>query len=217
MHVLPTAAGDEIQNLDGLVGVAARVIQALGEFGVGLLTLIETVFPPIPSELVLPLAGFLASQGAMNLVLVIITATVGAWLGAVILYALARKLGHDCSVRLLSKLPLVDADDFEKSTEWFRRHGGASVFFGRLVPGVRSLVSLPAGAEGMPFWRFTLFTVLGSALWNGLLIGLGAALGSQYELIDRYSSVLDYVVIAVVVAVIGWLVVRRIRRARAAQ
>lgn len=206
------AAGDEIEKLDGLVGIAARVIQALGEWGVGALTLIETVFPPIPSEVVLPLAGFLASQGAMNIVLVVITATLGAYLGALVLYGLGARLGHDRSVRMLAKLPLVDRDDFEKSADWFSRHGGRSVFFGRLVPGVRSLVSLPAGSERMPLWRFSLLTILGSALWNGLLIGLGAALGSQYELIDRYAGVLDWIVIAVLAGVVAWLVVRRIRR-----
>lgn len=208
------AAGDEIEKLDGLVGIAARVIQALGEWGVGALTLIETVFPPIPSEVVLPLAGFLASQGAMNIVLVVITATLGAYLGALVLYGLGAKLGHDRSVRMLAKLPLVDREDFEKSADWFSRHGGRSVFFGRLVPGVRSLVSLPAGSERMPLWRFSLLTVLGSALWNGLLIGLGAALGSQYELIDRYAGVLDWIVIAVLAGVVIWLVIRRIRRSR---
>lgn len=207
---------DEIQQLDGLVGIAARVIDALGEVGVGVLTLVETIFPPIPSEVVLPLAGFLASLGSMNIVLALIAATLGAYLGALILYALGAKLGLDRSVRLLSKLPLVDAEDFEKSAAWFSRHGRSSVFFGRLIPGVRSLVSLPAGATRMPIWQFSLFTALGSALWNGLLIGLGAALGSQYELIDQYSGVLDYIVIAVVVGIVVWLVVRRIRRRRRA-
>ncbi len=211
------ASGSDIQELDGLVGVAARVIDALGEVGVGLLTLIETVFPPIPSEVVLPLAGFLASRGAMNLVLVIATSTGGAYLGALVLYELGRRLGHDRSIRLLSRLPLVDREDFERSSAWFSRHGGASVFFGRLIPGVRSLVSIPAGSERMPLWRFSLFTLAGTLLWNGLLIGLGAALGSQYALIDRYSSVLDWVVVGVIAALLILLVVRRIRRAREAR
>ncbi|MET0304306.1 MAG: DedA family protein [Microbacteriaceae bacterium] len=207
---------DEIQQLDGLVGIAARVIDALGEVGVGVLTFVETIFPPIPSEVVLPLAGFLSSLGGMNIVLALIAATLGAYLGALVLYALGAKLGLDRSVRLLSKLPLVDAEDFEKSAEWFSRHGRSSVFFGRLIPGVRSLVSLPAGATRMPIWQFSIFTALGSALWNGLLIGLGAALGSQYELIDQYSHVLDYIVIAVIIGIVVWLVVRRIRRRRRA-
>jgi len=210
------AEGDaaDAQHLDGLVGVAARVIDALGEWGVGLLTLTETVFPPIPSEIVLPLAGFLASLGSMNLVLVMVTATLGAYLGALVLYALGAKLGVERAIRLLAKLPLVDREDFERSSDWFARHGGRSVLFGRLIPGVRSLVSIPAGAQRMPLWRFSLFTIVGSAAWNALLVGLGAALGSQYELIDEWSGVLDWVVIAAVAGVVVWLVVRRIRRAR---
>ncbi|TPW73536.1 DedA family protein [Schumannella sp. 10F1B-5-1] len=204
-------------DLDGLVGVAARVIDALGEAGVGLLTLVETVFPPIPSEVILPLAGFLASLGAMNLALVLIAATAGSYLGALVLYALGARLGLDRAIGLLARLPLVDREDFEKSSDWFRRHGGRSVLFGRLIPGVRSLVSIPAGAQRMPLWRFSLFTIVGSAVWNSLLVGLGAALGSQYELIDEWSGVLDWVVIAAVVGGVAWLVVRRIRRSRAAR
>lgn len=213
MHGL-TTGGDSIENLDGLVGVAARVIAALGEVGVGLLTIIETVFPPIPSEIVLPLAGFLAQQGSMNLALVIVTATLGAYLGGVLLYWLGRTIGTERVVRQLSKLPLVDRDDFDKATEWFRRHGKSAVFFGRLVPGVRSLISLPAGAERMGFLMFSALTIAGSGLWNGILIGAGAALGTQYELVDQYAQFLDYAIYAVLGALLAWLIVRRVLRAR---
>lgn len=206
-----------LDQLGGLVGVSARLMDAIGEPGVGVLILVETVFPPIPSEIVLPLAGFLSSIGRMNVVLAIIAATVGSYFGALVLYGLAVRLGHDRSVRLLARLPLVDAEDFERSSAWFRRHGNLSVLFGRLIPGVRSLVSLPAGAERMPLWRFSLFTILGSAAWNGLLIGLGAALGSQYNLIDRYSGVLDWLAIAAIVGFLAFLVIRRVRRHRAAR
>lgn len=196
------------------MGIAADVLAALGEIGVGLLTLIETVFPPIPSEVILPLSGFLAYRGEMNVILVVISATIGSYLGALVLYWLGRKFGEERSIRLLSKLPLVDRTDFEKAAEWFGRHGRSAVFFGRLIPGVRSLISLPAGARGMPIGSFSLFTIAGSLLWNGALIAAGFALGTQYELIDQYSHVLDYIVIAAVVAFVGWLVVRRIRRVR---
>ena len=215
MGVGPLLAQQDAAQLGGLVGLAAWVMSAIGEAGVGVLTLIETVFPPIPSEIILPLAGFLSATGSMNLTLAILAATVGSYLGALVLYALGARLGHERSVRLLSKLPLVDAEDFEKAARWFRRHGGRSVLLGRLVPGVRSVISLPAGAERMPLLRFSLFTLLGSAVWNGLLIGLGALLGTQYELVNRYSRVLNWTVVAVLIAVVVWLVVRRIRRARA--
>ncbi|MFD1715939.1 DedA family protein [Amnibacterium flavum] len=215
LTTLAAASGGGTDDLGGLVGVAARVIRALGEVGVGLLTLAETIFPPIPSEVVLPLAGFLSQRGDMNIVFVFISATLGAYLGALLLYWLGRRIGEERSIRLLSKLPLVDRDDFERAAGWFSRHGKSAVFFGRLLPGVRSLISLPAGAAKMSLVVFSVFTIAGSALWNALLIGLGALLGTQYELIDQYSWVLDVLVYAAIAGVIGWLVIRRIRRGRA--
>ncbi len=199
-------------DLGGILGFVTSLISALGEWGVGLATLLETVFPPIPSEIVLPLAGFLASQGAMSVPLVIVTSTVGAYAGALILYWLGAALGLERSIAILSRLPLVDRDDFERAVGWFSRHGRSAIFFGRLIPGVRSLISLPAGAARMPIGVFSVFTVAGSAVWNGLLIVLGLALGSQYELIDRYSHYLDYAVYAVVAALVIALVVRAVRR-----
>ena len=203
-----------VEELTGVVGFAARSVDALGEWGVGLFTLIETVFPPLPSELILPLAGFLSRLGSMNLVLVYFTSTLGAYAGALLLYWLGAKLGLERSIRWLSRLPLVDRQDFEKAADWFGRHGRSAVFFGRLLPGVRSLISLPAGAQKMNLPIFSAFTLLGSGLWNGLLIGLGALLGSQYRLIDEYSRFLNYAVYAAVAAVIGWLIRRRVGQRR---
>lgn len=176
-------AAGSTDNLTGLVGMAARAIEQLGEWGVGAFTLAETVLPPIPSEVILPLAGYLAKQGSLNLVLVFVTSTLGAYLGALFLYWLGARLGLERSIRGLSKLPLVDRDDFERAAAWFRRHGRSSIFFGRLLPGIRSLISLPAGASGMPLGTFSLYTLAGSGLWNGALIGLGYLLGTQYRLI----------------------------------
>lgn len=205
-----------IGELGGIVGFAGTLIAAIGEWGVGLFTLLETVFPPIPSEVILPLAGFLAQQGELNLPLVVVTSVLGAYVGALLLYWLGAALGQERAIRWLAKLPLVDRDDFVRASEWFSRHGRAAVFFGRLIPGVRSLISLPAGASRMHLLTFSAFTIAGSTLWNGLLIGLGAALGTQYELIDRYSAFINYVVYAAIAGVVVWLVVRRIRRRRAA-
>lgn len=202
-------------QLGGLLGFASTLISAIGEWGVGLLVLLETVFPPIPSEVILPLAGFLASQGSLNLVLVIITATIGGYVGALILYGLGFALGRERAIRLLAKLPLVDRSDFESSADWFDRHGKPAVLFGRLIPGVRSLISLPAGAARMNLLVFSALTLLGSAVWNALLVGAGSLLGRQYELVERYSSVLNYLVYAVLAGIVVWLIVRRVRRRRA--
>ncbi|GAA1432649.1 hypothetical protein GCM10009616_22610 [Microlunatus lacustris] len=204
-------------ELTGLLGWAERVITALGEWGVGLLVLLETVFPPLPSEVILPLAGFLTSQGAISLPLVVATATAGAWLGALLLYGLGARLGLDRSIRVLARLPLVDREDFERASAWFDRHGRASIFFGRLIPGVRSLISLPAGAARMSLITFSLFTVAGSGVWNTLLIGAGAALGGSYATVAEYADLLNYLVYAALALLVVWLVVRRVRRGRAQQ
>ncbi|PRB36079.1 DedA family protein [Arthrobacter sp. MYb23] len=204
-----TAAADE---LTGIVGIAAQVIEALGEWGVGLLTLLETVFPPIPSEVILPLAGFLTQQGGINLILVFVTSTLGAYAGAMLLYWLGYKVGLERSIKLLSKLPLVDREDFEKAAEWFERHGKSAIFFGRLLPGVRSLISLPAGAERMNLVTFSIFTVAGTGVWNALLIGAGALLGQQYHLVDQYSRFLNYAVYAGLAAFVVWLIIRRVKK-----
>jgi membrane protein DedA with SNARE-associated domain len=203
------------QELGGILGWAQSVIEALGAWGVGFLVLLETVFPPIPSEAILPLAGYLTKQGTLNLPLVVIASTLASYLGALALYGLGAALGLERSIRVLSKVPLLDRDDLEKASEWFHRHGRGSVFFGRLIPGVRSLISLPAGADRMNLVGFSVATIAGSGIWNGLLIGLGAALGDQHQLVERYSQYLNYAIYAALAALVVWLIVRRVRRRRA--
>ena len=198
-------------ELKGLAGWAARLMGSLGEWGVGLFTLLETVFPPLPSEVILPLAGYLTQQGDLNVVLVVLTSTLGSYLGALLLYWLGATVGLERSIRGLSRLPLVERRDFERAVKWFSRHGRSSIFFGRLIPGVRSLISLPAGTTRMPLPTFTLFTVAGTLVWSTVLIALGAALGTQYELVERYSQYLNYAVYAAVAVGIALLVVRRVR------
>jgi membrane protein DedA with SNARE-associated domain len=210
--VLTSSPGD----LTGLSGFVADVIAALGAWGVGALTFVETVFPPIPSEVVLPLAGFLAAQGRMPLVAVLVAATVGSVLGALLLYAAGARLGAERSARLIGRVPLMEESDARRAQEWFERHGRSPVFLGRLVPGVRSLISLPAGTSRMPLPTFLLYTTAGSALWNGLLVGAGVVLGSQWERVSGYADVLDKVVIAVVAVLVVTAVVRRLRRRTAA-
>ncbi|TFB56038.1 DedA family protein [Cryobacterium tagatosivorans] len=205
-----------VGDLPGLVGVAVRLVERLGEWGVGLFTLAETVFPPLPSEVILPLAGFLGQQGELNGALLVVTSTLGAYLGALLLYGLGARLGLERSIRWLAKLPLVDRDDWDRAARWFGRHGRSAVFFGRLVPGIRSLVSLPAGAARMNLASFSIFTIAGSAIWNTFLILLGAALGTQYELVARYALYLNYVLYAAIIGVVVWLVLRRMRGRRAA-
>jgi membrane protein DedA with SNARE-associated domain len=189
-------------------------MDGLGALGVGLAILLETVIPPIPSEVVLPVAGFLAQTGRMNVVAVFLAATLGSLAGAALLYQLGRWLGPERSRTALGRLPLVDVEDVEKTFAWFARHGRAAVLVGRLVPVVRSFVSVPAGVVRMPWPQFLLYTAIGSALWNGALIGAGMALGTQYDLVESYVGYLDHALVAAVVAAFGWAVVRHVRRRR---
>jgi membrane protein DedA with SNARE-associated domain len=188
------------------------LMDALGAPGVGLAILLETVVPPIPSEVVLPLAGYLAQTGRMGLLAAFLCATAGSLLGAAFLYQLGRWLGPERSRRWLDRLPLVDTADVEKAFRAFERHGRTAVLVGRLVPVVRSFISVPAGVVRMPWPQFLLYTALGSAVWNGALIGAGVALGTQYELVERYVGLLDYALVAAVVGFLGWILVRHLRR-----
>jgi membrane protein DedA with SNARE-associated domain len=189
-------------------------MDSLGALGVGLAILAETVIPPIPSEVVLPIAGYLAQTGRMHVVAVFLAATLGSLVGAALLYELGRVLGPERSRRVLGRLPLVDVEDVEKTFAWFERHGRSAVLIGRLVPVVRSFVSVPAGVVRMPWPQFLLYTAIGSALWNGLLIGAGMALGTQYEVVESYVGYLDWVLVAAAVGAVGWALVRHVRRRR---
>jgi membrane protein DedA with SNARE-associated domain len=199
-------------DLTGVTGLFASLIEAMGEVGVGLLTLLETLVPPVPSEVVLPLAGFLAQQGRLALLLVLVTSTAGSLVGAWIFYGLGARLGLERSLALVARLPLVDRKDLDKASDWFHRHGRGSVFFGRFVPGVRSLISLPAGAQRMPLVPFTVATTIGSAIWNAALVGAGYALGTQWDLVGRYVSTASNIVIAGLVVLTLAVLVRRAHR-----
>ena len=203
-----------VGQLHGLAGWVASVIDALGEFGVGLLVALENLIPPIPSEIVLSLAGYLAAQGKVNLVLVLIAATAGSVVGALVLYWLGRVVGEDRLRRWLDHIPLVDSDDLNTADKWFERHEKAAVLVGRCAPVVRSLVSIPAGANRMPLGQFTLFTALGSGVWNALFVGAGYLLGERWQEVERYSNWFNYAILAFfVVTVAGW-VIKKVRKRR---
>lgn len=204
----------DLGELGGLTGWTASVIESLGELGVGLLVALENLLPPIPSEVVLSMAGYLAGAGRVNLVLVTIAATAGSVLGALALYWLGYALGEDRLRRWLDRIPLVDAEDLDKADRWFERHERSAVLFGRCAPVVRSLVSIPAGANRMPLGLFTLLTAIGSGVWNTIFVGGGYALGSRWQQLERYSNWLDWAVAVVfAVMVVSW-VAKKLRRRR---
>ena len=193
----------------------ASVIDSLGEVGVGLLTALENLIPPIPSEVVLSMAGYLASEGRVNVVLVTIAATIGSVVGALALYWLGYRVGEERLRRWLDRIPLVDADDLDTADRWFEKHARSAVLFGRMAPVVRSLISIPAGANHMPLGQFTLLTALGSGIWNTLFVGGGYALGSRWQRLEEYSSYLNYAIIAFFVVTIVWWAAKKLRKRRA--
>ncbi|WP_307861515.1 DedA family protein [Nocardioides xinjiangensis] len=181
------------------------VMRTVGSPGVGLATALETVFPPVPSELVLPLAGYTASQGHYGLLAAILWATAGSLAGALVLYWLGAAWGLERTCALADRIPLMRAADVRKAVAWFGDHGRAAVLLGRLVPGVRSLVSIPAGVDRMPLATFCLFTTIGSLAWNSALILAGYELGAQWHLVESYvgpASNVVYVLVAVVLVVV---------------
>ncbi|MCA2213472.1 DedA family protein [Jidongwangia harbinensis] len=208
-------AETDLAQLGGLTGWVASVIQSLGEVGVGLLVALENLIPPIPSEIVLSMGGYLASEGAVNVVGVWVAATLGSVLGALALYGLGYGLGEDRLRRWLDRIPLVDSDDLDTADNWFERHAKSAVLFGRMAPVVRSLVSIPAGANHMRVGLFTLLTAIGSGVWNLLFVGGGYALGSQWQQVEQYSRYFDYAIWAFFAIAIGSWVVKKLRKRRA--
>ena len=206
----------DLGQLTGLTGWVASVIESFGEVGVGLLVALENLIPPIPSEIVLSLAGYLASEGRVGLVLVLVAATAGSVLGALALYWLGRALGEERLRRWLDRIPLVDADDLDQADRWFTRHEKSAVLFGRCAPVVRSLISIPAGAARMPVWQFLLLTAIGSGVWNALFIGGGYQLGERWQDVARYSHWIDYAIWAFFALAIGSWVAKKVRKRRRA-
>ncbi len=201
--------------LNDLAGWVQEVIERLGAIGVALLVILENVFPPIPSEIVLPFAGFVAQRGDGSVVLMIVAATVGAVVGALILYYVAALIGP---VRLgvfiakFGKWFGVKPADLMRAEQWFDRHAVAAVLLGRCVPLIRSVVSVPAGFRRMPLVPFIAYTALGSAVWNTVLIGAGAVLGNQWEKVEPYVAVLQWLVLATIVLLLARFGFMKLRR-----
>lgn len=209
---MQSAAGAE--TMGGLAGWAVDLMETLGGAGAALIVGLDNLFPPIPSELVLPLAGFTASQGTFSLVGALAWTTLGSVAGAVIVYCLGLALGRERTRTLLGRIPLVKVTDFDRAEQWFRRHGTKAVFFGRMVPLFRSVISLPAGVERMPFGRFLALTTLGSLLWNTVFVVAGYLLGENWHVVEGYAGVFQKVVIGLVVLAVACFVWVRVRGRR---
>ena len=207
---------NDAENLNAIAEWAVSLMETLGGPGVGLAIALENLFPPLPSEIILPLAGFTASRGTFSLLEVLLWTTVGSVLGALVLYGLGALLGRERLRRIVARVPLMKVQDVDRAEAWFARHGSKAVLFGRMLPLVRSLISIPAGIERMPLMRFTLLTAAGSALWNTAFVLAGFGLGEHWHVVERYADVLQLlVIVGIGAAALIFVVVRVRQRSRA--
>jgi len=193
-----------------------QTIEQLGYVGIALLMFLENLFPPIPSELIMPLAGFTVAKGEMNFLVAVIAGVVGTILGAFPWYYAGRILDEPRLERLANrygKWITVSSTDIRKANKWFDRYGAKAVFLCRLVPGVRTLISLPAGINNMPLLPFALYSTLGTTLWILLLTTAGYKLGENYDLVDEYiGPVSKIALLSLAIWFVLWIVSKRMRR-----
>ena len=204
--------------MEQLGGWIQEVIVTIGYPGIVLVMAVENIFPPIPSELVLPFAGALSAEGDLEFWGVVSAGVAGSLIGAVALYAVgygARQAGVRRLVAAYGKYLFISERDLDRGAAWFERYGEAVIFFGRLIPIVRSIISIPAGYTRMPAGRFLLFTTLGAAVWSLLLTYVGRLLGENWEnisgFLEPYQNVTLVLLVGAVVGYVGWRALRRTR------
>ena len=198
---------------DWIVGL----VQQTGSIGVALLMLAENLFPPIPSELIMPLAGFSAARGEIALASIVVAGTVGSVLGALFWFYVGKWVGADRLKRWAERHGrwlTLSPEEVDRASDWFRRHGGLAVLLGRLIPGVRTLISVPAGISGMPLPAFIAYTTIGTAVWTALLAGLGYLLENQYQLVADWVNPASNAIVAALALWYLYRVVTFRRRAR---
>lgn len=197
-----------------IVDWAVGTMDSFGALGVFLLIFLENLFPPIPSEVILPLAGVTAAGPSQSYWAMLLASIAGSLAGAWALYGLGRLLGPQRLRRIVIRLPLLHVEDYDKSVAFMDRHGHKAIFFGRMVPGVRSLISIPAGLYAMPIATFSLLTAAGSAIWNTIFLTIGFYMGSNWTVIEPYTDIFSNVVYAIIALLIVAFVVRLVLRER---
>lgn len=184
-------------------------MEQFGYLGVFLLITIENIFPPIPSEVVLLFGGFMTTYTQLNVVVMIIAATLGSLVGAIVLYYIGKILNKERLKKIVSgkigKILRIKMEDIDKADEWFDKKGNKTVFFCRFIPIVRSLISIPAGMSEMPMLKFLIYTIAGSAIWNTVLIVIGNKVGENWvnilNIFEQYSNIT--LIVLVVIFVVG--------------
>ncbi len=195
-----------------------HIIEQFGYFGVFFLILIENVFPPIPSEVILLFSGFFSSYTSLSVFYMILASTLGSFLGAIILYYIGKIFNKERLKKIvngrLGKILFLKENDIDKADEWFDNKGNKSVFFCRFVPIVRSLISIPAGMSEMPMGKFIIYTICGSMIWNTVLICLGYRLGSNWEYVLTILDKYQMLVIVILVIIFGYVIIKFYRKKR---
>ena len=201
--------------LADLVSWVFGVVHSFGYVGVFVLVLAGSLFLPVPTELTLPLLGFLVGHGRLSFFPVLLTATVARLSASLIMYEVGLRISEARLRRLVKRLErsrLVFVTDLEGASKGFEQHGGKAILVGHLIPGVGPLVSVPAGMKRMPLrWRFLGYTVLGGTLWTGTLIGLGWALGGRWRIVEAFTSFVWSAVLVLLVCAIVFFFWRRLR------
>lgn len=192
----------------------SNLMSSMGYWGIGLLMFLENLFPPIPSELIMPLAGFTVAQGKMNFVLAIAAGTIGTMVGTYVWYYLGRLVNNQrlgIWANRYGKWIGVTDKDIDRVNNWFNQHGRKAVFLGRMVPGIRTLISLPAGMNQMPFTTFTIYSTAGTLIWTAALTGAGFLLGENYALIEKYIGPISKLVLFGLVGLFGYWLWQKLR------
>jgi len=197
--------------LSALADWSVSLMDVIGPAGAAAAIAMENLFPPLPSEVILPMAGLAASRGSFTLFEALAWTTAGSIVGALLLYGIGMWFGVERLRWITAKVPLMHPEDVDRTVAWFGRHGGKAVFFGRMIPIFRSLISIPAGVARMPVWRFVLLTAAGSLVWNTIFVGAGFFLGESWHVVEQYADILQYLVIAAVVIGVAWFVFVRTR------
>lgn len=189
-----------------------NTIATLNYWGIAFLMLLENIFPPIPSEVIMPLAGFTVTQGKLSFAWVVVAGTVGSVVGALPWYYIGRRVGERRLRNWIDrhgKWLTLSGEDIDKSKHWFDRYGNVVVLVGRLVPGIRTFISVPAGFEEMPWPKFLVYSAIGTVCWNVLLTYAGFLLGQNYQLIEQYLGPVSAIVLGGIVIAFGLWVWKR--------
>lgn len=212
------AGGDQLGGFAGLAaGLINTLSQALGGPGAAIANGLDSIFPFLPSEVILPLVGVSVSQGHLTFVGAILWTTLGSAVGGLIMYYIGALLGRERTRAIFIKIPLVKTEDIDKTEAWFAKHGTKAVFFGRMLPLFRGLISIPAGIERMSLGVFIIYTTLGSLIWNTAFLVAGYLLGENWYLAEQYFAPVSIGIGVLVVLAIAYFVVSRLlQRKRAA-